>query len=64
MLAGSAAPFDEAMLARLYPGGKADYLARFEAALDRAIANGHVLAADKDEIMAIAAINYGSYNFV
>lgn len=59
MLAGSAAPFDEATLARLYPGGKDDYLAKFEKALDRAIANGHVLAADKGEIMAIAAINYG-----
>jgi hypothetical protein len=58
MLAGSGEPFDKAMLAKLYPGGKADYLARFEKALDTAIGAGHVLADDRQEILAIAAINF------
>lgn len=57
-LVGSAQPLDAATLARLYPGGKADYLARFTRALDAAIRAGHVLAADRAEILAIAAINY------
>ena len=58
MLAGSGAPFTKAELARLYPGGKSEYLRRFTVSLDRAIRAGHVLAADRSEILEIAAINY------
>ena len=45
-------------LKRLYPGGKADYLARFTRALDAAIAAGHVMPDDRAEILQIAALNY------
>ncbi len=58
MLAGSGEPFDKATLARLYPGGKAEYLEKFERALNRSIKAGHVLAADRREILEIAAINF------
>jgi hypothetical protein len=58
MLAGSGEPFDKAALARLYPGGKADYLGRFEEALDSAIRAGHILKDDRQEILDIAAINF------
>jgi hypothetical protein len=58
MLAGSGEPMTKAELAKLYPGGKADYLRRFTAALDRAIAARHVLVADRQEILEIAAINF------
>jgi hypothetical protein len=58
VLAGSGEPFDAATLARLYPGGKEDYLRRFEAALDAAIAAGHILPDDRQEILAVAAINF------
>jgi hypothetical protein len=57
-LVGIGEPFDRATLARLYPGGKDDYLRRFTAALDEAIAAGHLLPEDRAEILAIAAINY------
>ena len=58
MLAGSGDPFDKATLARLYPGGKADYLRRFTRALDTAIRAGHVLREDRQEILGIAEINF------
>jgi hypothetical protein len=57
-LLGSSHPFDAATLARLYPGGKAEYLAKFSRALDAAIARGHILAADRAEILATAATMY------
>lgn len=57
-LAGSGVPFDEETLSRLYPGGKADYLAKFEISLDAAIRAGHLLQEDRQEIMEIAAINF------
>ncbi|MBL6615498.1 MAG: hypothetical protein ISP49_19470 [Reyranella sp.] len=57
-LAGIGEPFDKATLAKLYPGGKDDYLQRFTAALDRTIAAGHLLLEDRAEILAIAAIHY------
>jgi len=59
MLAGSGVPFTAEELARLYPGGKADYMRRFTRALDRAIRAGHVVAADRAEILAVAELNYG-----
>jgi hypothetical protein len=57
-LVGIGEPFDKAALAKLYPGGKDGYLRRFTAALDQAIAAGHLLVEDRAEILAVAAINY------
>jgi hypothetical protein len=60
MLAGSGVPLTKAELAALYPGGKAEYMQRFTAALDAAFAAGHVLQADRQEILEIAEINFGA----
>jgi hypothetical protein len=54
-LFGSGELFDAPTLERLYPGGAADYLKRFTAALDSAIAAGFILAVDREEILALAA---------
>lgn len=54
-LLGVTEAFDAATLKRLYPGGKADYLRRFDASLARAAAAGFVLAADRAEARALAA---------
>ena len=40
ILFGTGEPFDAATLARLYPGGAADYLERFTTSLDTAIRSG------------------------
>ncbi|MDF2828295.1 MAG: hypothetical protein K0R01_1578 [Mycobacterium sp.] len=58
LLFGSGEVFDADTLARLYPGGSADYLGRFTDALDTAIAAGFLLAADREEILALAAATY------
>ena len=58
MLFGRTVPFDEAALSALYPGGKAEYLKRFETSLDRTIAAGFILEDDREEILAIAAASY------
>lgn len=58
MLGGSGEPMTKAELAKLYPGGKAEYLRRFTTALDATIRAGHLLRDDREEILAIAAINY------
>lgn len=58
MLAGVGEPFDEAMLTRLYPKGKEEYLARFGKSLDDAIRSGHILPEDRTEILDIASINF------
>ncbi|EHB55770.1 hypothetical protein MycrhDRAFT_2964 [Mycolicibacterium rhodesiae JS60] len=55
---GSGEPFDAETLARLYPSGRTEYLARFAAALDQAIGAGFVLAADRQEILDLAAASY------
>jgi Alpha/beta hydrolase domain len=57
-LFGSGAPFDAATLARRYPGGAAEYLERFTAALDSAISAGFILAEDRGEILELAAATY------
>jgi hypothetical protein len=57
-LFGRTAPFDEATLSELYPGGKAEYLERFEDSLDATIEAGFVRADDRAEILAIAAASY------
>ncbi|MCE7796681.1 hypothetical protein LWE61_08920 [Sphingobium sufflavum] len=60
MLAGVGEAFDAAKLAQLYPQGKADYVGRFDKALDAAIRAGHILPEDRAEIAEIAAINFGA----
>ncbi len=54
-LFGTTRPFDAAKLAALYPGGRREYLAKFEAATDAAVRAGFLLAADASEIKALAA---------
>jgi hypothetical protein len=55
---GSGEPFDEATLGRLYPGGVAEYVDSFTAALDTAIGSGFILPADRAEILELAAATY------
>lgn len=57
-LFGSGVPFDAATVARLYPGGRSEYVDRFTAALDEAVGSGFLLAADRDEILALASATY------
>lgn len=57
-IVGVGEAFDKATLARLYPGGKDEYLRRFAASLDQSIKAGHILPEDRAEILAVAAINY------
>jgi hypothetical protein len=54
-LFGTTTGLSDADLARLYPGGKADYLAKFEASLDAAIEAGFLLADDRLEMLAVAS---------
>lgn len=60
LLFGSTRPFDGATLRRLYPHGAGDYLPAFRAAAERAVAAGFLLAADLDEIVAVAAASFPS----
>ena len=55
---GTSEVFDAATLERLYPGGKADYLKRFEASLDQSIRRGFILPQDRAEILGLAALMY------
>lgn len=57
-LAGSTEPFDAATLQRLYPGGKAGYMVRFNAALARAVKAGFILPADQTDIRELADAMY------
>jgi Alpha/beta hydrolase domain len=57
-LFGTTRELGEADLTRLYPGGRADYLAKFEAALDAAIVSGFLLSDDRAEIVAVAAASW------
>jgi len=57
-LVGSTQPFDAPTLAKLYPGGKADYLKRFDASLAQAVKAGFILPADAPEIRELAAANW------
>jgi hypothetical protein len=54
-LFGTTRLFDAATLARLYPGGRADYLARFAKATAEAVAAGFLLEDDAPEIEQVAA---------
>ncbi|MDH4385750.1 MAG: alpha/beta hydrolase domain-containing protein [Caulobacter sp.] len=62
MMVGVGEPFDAAKLASLYPGGKAEFLKRFTESLDAAIARGHILGEDRQEILEVAAISYQGSN--
>jgi len=55
---GSGELFDAATLRRLYPGGAADYLERFTVSLDSAVQSGFILAADREEILRLAAATF------
>lgn len=55
---GSGELFDAATLRRLYPGGAADYLQRFTVSLDSAVQSGFILAADREEILQLAAATF------
>jgi|HubBroStandDraft_6_1064221.scaffolds.fasta_scaffold26458_3 hypothetical protein len=57
-LFGTTTGFSDADLARLYPGGKADYLAKFGASLDATIDAGFLLADDRAEILAVASASW------
>lgn len=57
-LVGSTQPFDKAKLDRLYPGGRREYLQKFEASLSSAIAAGFILPADRQEILDLARASY------
>jgi hypothetical protein len=57
-LFGSGEPFDTATLRRLYPGGPAEFVDRFTESLDRAIESGFLVAADRDEILELAAATF------
>jgi hypothetical protein len=54
-LFGTTRPFDDAKLAALYPGGRREYLARFDAAAEAAVGAGFLLGADLAEIKALGA---------
>ena len=53
-LFGTTSELRDADLARLYPGGKPDYLTRFERSADATIDAGFLLKDDKAEILALA----------
>ena len=55
---GSGELFDTATVRRLYPGGVSDYLERFTVALDSAVQSGFILAADREEILQLAAATF------
>jgi hypothetical protein len=57
-LFGTTQTFESGMLKALYPGGRADYLAKFNKALDAAVKAGFILGADVPEIKALAAAMY------
>jgi hypothetical protein len=58
LLFGRTEPFDQAELARRYPGGRTEYLARFTESLEDTIAAGFLLAEDRAEILEVAAASY------
>jgi Alpha/beta hydrolase domain len=58
VLLGSTRVFDDAELARRYPGGRDEYAAAFREATARAAAAGFVLNQDVDEMVALATAAY------
>ncbi len=57
-LVGTTQPFDAATLAKLYPGGKAEYLKKVDASLAAAVKGGFILSADQAEIRALTAASW------
>jgi hypothetical protein len=57
-LFGTTQPYDAATLSKLYPGGKADYLKKFDASLEKSVKAGYILPADQAEIRALADANW------
>jgi Alpha/beta hydrolase domain len=57
-LAGVTEPFDQAMLDKLYPAGRAEYLKKFNRSLESATKSGFILRADEGDIKALAAAMY------
>ncbi len=55
---GTSEVFDQATLDRLYPGGRKDYLQKFDVALARAVKAGFILKADEADIRALAVAMY------
>jgi hypothetical protein len=55
-LFGTTSALEPSARARLYPGGRPDFLARFAKATDDAIAAGFLLDADREEILTVAAL--------
>jgi Alpha/beta hydrolase domain len=60
VLLGTTRVFDDAELARRYPGGRDEYADAFRAATSRAVADGFLLAEDADEMVAVAVAGYPS----
>lgn len=60
-MAGVGKPFDKATLERLYPGGKEEYLKKFEASLDDAIKNGYIVQEDRKEILGLALYTFDQH---
>jgi alpha/beta hydrolase family protein len=58
LLAGTTVPLDAPTMTRLYPGGRADYMAKFSAALDVTIKHGFILPDDREEILRLAALGF------
>jgi hypothetical protein len=57
-LFGTTRPLDDAARSRLYPGGPDEYVERFGAATDAAVAASFLLAADATEIEALGAASW------
>jgi Alpha/beta hydrolase domain len=57
-LFGRTEPFDGAALAERYAGGRDEYLAQFDVALDETISAGFLLSDDREEIRAVACASY------
>ena len=55
VLFGTSEALPPDVLRSRYPGGVADYLARFERSLDETITAGFILVDDRDEILKVAA---------
>jgi len=55
-LMGTSRPLEPGALAARWPGGRREYVAGFRDATTEAVANGHLLADDADEITALGAL--------
>jgi hypothetical protein len=59
-LFGVTEPFTAAKLTELYPGGRPEYLEKFNASLKSAISAGFILPADEAEIKSLAAYSFSA----